>query len=147
MAGGPSGRGVRLVTAVTSAVRLAGLFIVALVFAVGLSGCDPFGFTSEPAAHSPGERLGRDIAAAVHTEGRGECSFYIHDLWSCRVESDPGSGWSGNLTLRLGSDGCWRARHTRFAKGKNRPYSRNSLSFGDFEAFGRTLTGCTDIDG
>lgn len=130
--------------AVASKIGSFGPVIAVLVLAIVLGGCDPFGFTSEPPANTPGERLGRDIAAAVHTEGRGKCSHYIRGLWTCQVESDPGSGFAGQIILRLNANGCWRARHTRFAKGKNRPYSRKSLSFGDLKAFGRTLRGCTD---
>jgi hypothetical protein len=95
---------------------------------------------------SPGERLSEDLANALRAEGRVECSLYLKDLWRCYVETDPGSGMGGGLTLRLRGNGCWKARHTRYAKGENWAYSRESLSLGDSEAVGRTFRGCTELE-
>ena len=123
---------------VSSTRRLA-LATLCLLLAAAISGCGG-------GERSTAERLDRDLVKALRTEGRVKCAAYLKDLWRCRVETDPGSGWSGGLTLRLQKDGCWRARHSRYAKGENWPYSRQSLSLGDSEAFGRTVHGCIELD-
>lgn len=115
----------------------------ACMLAVSLAGCDPFGFTSEA------DRGGVDqsLAEAIQTEGRVECMPYAtRNFWSCKVESDPGSGWSGHLHLRINKKGCWRARYVRYDKSQDFTAPQSDLSFGSFEAHGRTIRGCADIE-
>jgi hypothetical protein len=115
------------------------------LLAVSLGGCDPLNFASEAA----GARLGHDLAEAHHIEGRSECTLYSpdRDLWQCRVEGDPGSGWSGSLLLKLGKNGCWRARHVRYEKNRGSMARQSDLVIGNFQPHGKTFRGCTDIDG
>lgn len=122
--------------------RLVTGIFVSCIFVLTLSGCDPFGLESldNPSYNRPIER---DLAAAVKTEGRVECLPTRHDLWSCRVEGDPGSGFSGHLNLRVGKTGCWRAQHVRYKKGHRPTGSKRDLSSVNSEAFGRVITGCT----
>lgn len=122
------------------------LALTACLLALSVAGCDPFGFNSTDDQGFQ-ERLGQDLAAAVGTEGRGECRPSVRDLWSCRIESDPGSGWSGTLHLKVGRNGCWRARHVRYEKDRHPNASRPDLSFGDLYAYGRTIRGCTEPGG
>jgi hypothetical protein len=91
------------------------------------------------------EKLESGLAKRVTLEGGGrvECQMMAGKLWSCRVEADPGSGWSGSLHLRVDKAGCWRARRVWFEKP---PYSKglkSDLSRGNFRARGRTIRGCT----
>ena len=123
----------------------AALALTASLLALSMTGCDPFGFNSAGDQSFEG-RLGRDLAEAIGTEGRGECRPSARSLWSCRVESDPGSGWSGTLHLEVGKNGCWRARHVRYEKDRPPNASRSGLSFGDLHAYGRTIRGCTAPD-
>src|SRR3954464_9763930 len=119
-------------------MRWTALALGASLLALGAAGCDPFGFNSV-GNQSFEERLGRDLAQAVRTEGRGECQPMTRNLWSCRVESDLGSGFSGSLRLRVGQGGCWRARHVRYEQDQRPIEPRSDLSVGDLHAFGRTI--------
>ena len=115
--------------------------------AVALGGC--LLALSLPGCNSPDDfdrRLERDLAATVTSEGRVECQSLERDLWSCSIESDPGSGWSGAMHVKVGRDGCWTARHVRYEKGSHRTDPRSDLSFGDMQPHGRTVRGCIAPD-
>lgn len=107
------------------------------------TGCDPFGLDN--IGQVSGTPLERDLARALRTDGRVECTPYAGNLWECRVESDPGSGFSGSVYLRLGPDGCWRARHVRYEKDRKPQAARSDLSKGNMHPFGREVSGCSDI--
>ncbi|MEX2447975.1 MAG: hypothetical protein WD404_04430 [Solirubrobacterales bacterium] len=109
-----------------------------------IAGCSTLDLTAE-LDQSPGAKLGREVAKAVKAPGMSECllSRPRSNLWNCRVEDDPGSGWSRNLLVKVDESGCWLAQHVRFERdGPTDPRSR--LSIGDLHGFGRTFTGCTD---
>jgi hypothetical protein len=130
----------------TGGFRHGGIALVGCVLAVSFAGCDPFGLRDLGSVS--GTPLERDLAKTLPVEGRVECTLYVdaRDLWRCRVESDPGSGFSGNVYLRLNEDGCWRARHVRFERRRNSETPRSGLSVGDMHPFGRTLKGCTELE-
>lgn len=108
---------------------------------VGLAGCDPFGFASEPSGGS----LEQSLAKAIKVEGRVKCAPYPkRNLQICDIEGDPGSGWSGQMHLKVGRDGCWRARYVRYHWKRGFTGSRPDLSYGRLRAYGRTRKGCFD---
>ena len=86
--------------------------LMACSFAFLVTGCNFIG------NQTFAERLDHDLAerATYRGEGRVECQMIAGKLWSCGVEADPGSGWSGTLHLRVvDKTGCWLARHVRYA--------------------------------
>ena len=91
--------------------------------------------------------LERDLARALRVEGRVECMPYVaeRDLWRCSVEHDPGSGFSRSVLLRLGEDGCWRARYVRFEKDR-KATAQSGLSVGEMHPVGRTFEGCAELE-
>jgi hypothetical protein len=117
------------------------LALPACMLAVALSGCGS-------ASDSASTRLGHDLAEAMKNEGRVECTSYAErdDLWTCAIEGDPGSGWSGRVLLKADNNGCWRARYAGYKRNSDSTASRSD-SFGGFEAVGRTFKGCTDVEG
>lgn len=117
--------------------------LLAGVTSLYLAGCDPF---SEDQSVSQGfaGSLEQNFADVRKAEGRVECRPAGKDYWGCRVESDPGSGWSGEWHLKVGKDGCWRGRPVGHPRVIHQTDPRSDLSFGGVEAFGRTLEGCAD---
>ena len=115
------------------------------LLALALTGCEPFSSDSGVSQGFAGE-LENDFAEVIRTEGQVECQPKGHDYWACRVESDPGSGWSGTWHLKIGKDGCWQARPVGSPKGYNRTDPKSDLSFGGSEAFGRAVRGCNASD-
>ena len=107
----------------------------ACLFLVPLAGC----------GESAGEALASDLAEVAHVPGKTECMPFPYKvgLWYCKVESDPGSGWSGSVHLKVGKRGCWRARHVRWERNREAPPT--PLSFDEMHPFGRTFTGCSDV--
>lgn len=89
----------------------------------------------------------QSLAEAIQAEGRVECMPYAsRQLWSCKVEGDPGSGWSGHLHLKINNKGCWRARYVRYDRRQDFAAPRPDLSFDSFKAYGRTIRGCADAE-
>lgn len=113
------------------------------LLALSLTGCDPFSSDSSVSRGFAG-KLENNLAGVIKVEGRVECRPAERMYWSCRVEGDPGSGWSGNWHLKVDRDGCWRARPVGSPKGYQRTDPNSDLSFGGTEAFGRTVRGCTE---
>jgi hypothetical protein len=117
------------------------LALPACMLAVSLTGC-------ESASEANGRRLGNDLGAAMEHEGRGKCTPYAaRNLWRCSVESDPGSGWSGRLHLKVDKNGCWHARYVGPSRNGDSTASQSDLSVGDWRANGHTFRGCTDLEG
>jgi hypothetical protein len=125
--------------------RLAVSLFTGLLLAILIAGCDPFGFT-DIGDRTLEERLGHDLADGLGPVGRVECRPMARNLWSCRVEGDPGSGFSGTLNLKLDKNGCWQARHVGSPSGYHRTDPTSDLSVGDQQVFGRTIRGCTSLD-
>jgi hypothetical protein len=114
--------------------------LAACLLAVSLAGC---GSTSE----TNGRRLGRDLAVAIKNEGRVMCTPYAaRELWKCSVETDPGSGWSRLMHLRIGENGCWHARYVGVGGRRGSAAQRSDLSFRGLRPKWRTFRGCTDVE-
>lgn len=122
--------------------RVFTVFALCILVVLG-AGCGMIGGPGEES--TAGEVLANDLGAIAHVPGKTECTPFPYEvgLWSCTVESDPGSGSSGSLHLRVGKRGCWRARHVRWEKHRDAPGT--ALSFGKMHPFGRTFTGCSEV--
>jgi hypothetical protein len=107
-----------------------------------LAGCGAAGAFGE---RSAGEVLAEDLKEIAQVPGKTECTPFPYKpgLWHCSIETDPGSGWSGSMHLRVGRRGCWRARHVRWEG--DRTASPTPLSVDDMHPFGRTFTGCSEV--
>jgi len=57
-----------------------------------------------------GEQLGSSLAGETPEPGGGTCSREEGRRWSCRVETDPGSGRGRRYQLTTDGEGCWNAR-------------------------------------
>ncbi len=67
-----------------------------------------------------GEQLGSSLARETPEPGGGTCSRDEGRRWTCRVETDPGSGSGRRYELTTDGDGCWKARPP---KGSGRSHS------------------------
>ena len=109
--------------------------VATAMFLIGLGGCNTT--DADLAA-----QLEQHLAKRRDHPVRAQCRQTAHGLRACRVEEDPGSGWSGWFHLRVLSGGCWVARRVRYDGERGRPYSNRYLSLGDAEATGPLLRSC-----
>ena len=85
---------------------------------------------------------GADLGRSVERSGDGftiaypGCARSTADLWTCEIETDLGSGGSGDVyRVRLEPDNCWRA--TRVGDASDTPPRLDGCvdSFRDFVSF------------
>lgn len=72
-------------------------------------------------------RLEDQMAVAYRVEGRAECRHLGSRGWRCRIEGDPGSGWSRAFHVKLSKRGCWWATPVRWGNRQSKPLSSRRI--------------------